>query len=283
MNQEIRLALPSEFDHIHQLILEYMDPDFTFAHFEWKHIVNPNGQSICVVFLENNEIIGFNFLSPYYIKYELTNLKFYRISEVLVLPQGRGKGVFTRIEEYVHSNFISFCSGVFATPNSNSINTFKKIGWTMKEIPTSFFVNIPLKYTSHVVFTSGKDYQNKDNHTFEEGILYDFKWRINVDSYKVADYNKSIVIYEVIKKNSFSIIKLLYKIGDKNDIKSILSTIQIKEKALIFIDRDDSFINHIYKRKSSSYDFGYMLFDKSINPESMTNLQLSLGDLDKIF
>lgn len=283
MNQEIRLALPSELGHIHQLILEYMDPDFTFAHFEWKHIVNPNGQSICVVFLENNEIIGFNFFSPHFIKVNDEHLKFYRSSESLVLPVGRGKGVFTRIQDYFNTNFVTSAAGVFGTPNANSIKIFQKMGWTTNEIPTSFFVNIPLNYNSRVSFTPGKAYQNKSNHKFENAIIYDFKWRVNLESYKVADYNKSIVIYEVIKKNSFNIIKILYKVGHKNEIKSILSTIQIKEKALILIDRDDSFINHIYKRKSSSYDFGYMLFDKSIQPESINNLQLSLGDLDKIF
>lgn len=283
MSQEIRLALPNEYDHIHQLILKYMDPDFTFSLYEWKHNHNPAGQSICVVYLENNEIIGFNFFSPHLIKINDSNLNFYRSSESLVLPEGRGKGVFSRIQDYFNTNFASSSTGVFGTPNSNSIRIFQKMGWTTNEIPISFFLNIPLKYNSNVSFNSAKEYQNKFNHTFEDAIIYDFKWRVNLESYKVADFNKSIVIYEVIKKNSFNIIKILYKIGQKNDIKSILNGIQIKEKAFILLDRDDSFINHIYKRKSLSYDFGYMLFDKTIQPESINNLQLSLGDLDKVF
>jgi hypothetical protein len=152
MSQEIRLALPSEFEQIHQLILEHMDPEFSYELFKWKHLDNPNGKSICIVFLEDHNIIGFNFYGHHIIEVGGINYKFLRSSESLVLPSGRGKGVFSRIQDFFNTNYDGTYAGYFGTPNSNSFDIFRKRGWSNFKIETSFLINIPLGRSSKVFF-----------------------------------------------------------------------------------------------------------------------------------
>ncbi len=278
----LRTAKDEEFFEAHQLIQEYMDSSFTKEIFEWKHLKNPVGKSVCIVAVENDKMIGFNFFSPHQIKSDKQTFLLYRSSESLVLPEGRGKGVFTRIQDYFNTNFKQNTAGVFGTPNANSIKIFQKIGWKTFEVKVNFYFNIPLGYSGKAVLSDGLD--NRFDINFESKaffIDYDFNWRTDIINYKVATLDDAYVVYEVLTKKGLNIIKLLYKSDSSKQLQKLINTIQIKEKSLLLLDIGGSKINHIYKKKSSSYDFGYMLFDD--NTKSLDTINLSLGDLDKIF
>jgi hypothetical protein len=118
---------------------------------------------------------------------------------------------------------------------------------------------------------------------WNQSIKYNFNWRTKVKGYKIAELNDSIVVYSLIEKKSLKIIKVLYKIGNQKEIQKIINTIQFNEFSFILIDTSQTYLKRIFTKKSSTYDFSYLLFDKSIEVNKFNNLNLGLGDLDKIF
>ena len=105
------------------------------AWFRWKHVDGPWGPSRGAVALDDQEIVGVRLLLPWRFRRGEDHILAYRAVEASTTPRARGRGVFTLLNRHVMECLADEPEPtfIFSTPNSQSRDGYRKLGWTWLE------------------------------------------------------------------------------------------------------------------------------------------------------
>jgi GNAT superfamily N-acetyltransferase len=99
---------------------------------EWKHVLNPFGNSVALVAEKNDRIIGLRVFARWRWKSGDREIHCVRAVDTVTHPDSRGLGVFSRLTssllEEVKKEGAAF---VFNTPNKISMAGYSKLGWKL--------------------------------------------------------------------------------------------------------------------------------------------------------
>ncbi|MEX2375756.1 MAG: GNAT family N-acetyltransferase [Dehalococcoidia bacterium] len=103
--------------------------------FVWKHLDGPWGPSSGVIARDERGIVGVRLLLPWLFRVGDTEVLAYRAVEAATAPRAQGKGVFRELngslmERLAASPLPTF---VYSTPNDQSRDGYKKLGWKWLE------------------------------------------------------------------------------------------------------------------------------------------------------
>lgn len=106
--------------------------------FEWKHDLNPAGQSPAWVGEIDGEIVGFRTMQRWVFRSEdRTPMHLVRAVDTATHPDHQGKGIFRRLTmAAVEALTLEGTDAVFNTPNSSSRPGYLKMGWSIVGRPT---------------------------------------------------------------------------------------------------------------------------------------------------
>lgn len=134
----IRTATPDDHDAIVSVCsvaLGWNNPDFDRRVFEWKHFLNPFGESLVIVAEDDSGIVAVRpFMRWRFRSHAGHAIDAARAVDTATHPRAQGKGLFTTlttsaIEEVSNSGGSHAADFIFNTPNAASLAGYLKMGW----------------------------------------------------------------------------------------------------------------------------------------------------------
>ncbi len=111
--------------------LNWQNPEFDRALFEWKHLANANGRSIIVGAEQDGRLVAVRpFMRWRFCEGDGTVVEAVRAVDTATLPEAQGRGLFRRATEralqIARDESVGF---VFNTPNERSGPGYRSMGW----------------------------------------------------------------------------------------------------------------------------------------------------------
>jgi GNAT acetyltransferase-like protein len=267
--------------------------------FYWKHKMNPFGESVGWVALDEEGILGVRLLMRWNIKSGDRTMHCFRPVDTITLPRARNRGIFRQLTLFAMDAIFKNqeTEMIFNTPNTNSRPGYAKMGWTiLPPISHGFQPVTPgrraaVEYTQSLEAWNGFTYE-RDKLVTERNheILH---WRYHRKSgveYGIATLRNSDhpsgIVYRVFNRKGLRILAL-YELTGVNKEKSILvRSVAVKERAfLVLTARGPGSFNLLpgpaFRRGQS---FLAVRCDKKIQPDplALTSWSLTLGDLERV-
>ena len=251
-----------------------------------KYLQSPFASRLALVH-SSKKLVGMNGLLPILINTSGVEEIAWMSCDTATHPEARGQGLFRKcisaLEESLEVNTL-----IFGFPNNNSLPGFYKFGWKkILEIELAASI-IGLKRDSRL--SIGEFKPSLGNQSTKSGIVKNNEylgWRYNAtrDTYKMATYENSKVIYKVM---NFSGIKTLVVLEDENSFsaKQIRSIANKERCPAVLVSKTQSPGKGFIKIPNKLNSRPILLLGKRVNnfewkPED-ESWNPSLGDFDAI-
>ena len=282
----------NDLDQILDLINSHLDPGRTKELFRKKHLQNPFGESLGIVALHKNKIIGLRMgMKWQLISGESGNvITAIRPVDTVVHEAYRKQGVFRKMNrEFLELTRNSY-DCIFNTPNENSSPGNIKMGWKLMEDRNYCKVGVVNPFSSHqeckeisLEEVRFKNYKGLTGYftNFSDSFIV---WRYSLDNYHVASFNKEnsfCIIYKKVRIKRLMAISIVEILGDPNYFSSMVNSLGRKLNGFFIYYLDHRYWKNVNFLGSIKRYQPNILYrgDRCPIPEQ---IRFSLGDLEAI-
>ncbi|MCY2685928.1 GNAT family N-acetyltransferase [Salinimicrobium sp. TH3] len=212
----------------------------TNDYFQWKHQENPFGQSLGLVAIEKNKIVGLRMFMKWKFSRGQNFIRAVRPVDTCTDPSYRRQGLFTRLNAYGLKRTKDERDLIFNTPNQNSIQGNLKMGWKKLEREIRYRIGLVIPFSKRKTFAvletenalgqlPYERYNGGIQTFFSAGYL---KWRYRFSEYKVAKFiDQTLVVFKVEKRKNIKFVIIEEIRGAQNEASKYLNSIALKFNA----------------------------------------------------
>lgn len=268
--------------------------------FQWKHRDNPAGASLGWVARDEEGVVGVRLLMRWALRANGGSVQAVRPVDTVTASRARRRGIFSRLatDALVHLEKSGDVDLVFNTPNANSRDGYRRMGWSLLEPiwhrirPGRPSLRPPrLVEGPEAAEVFGGIHLEKRLHTVRTPAF--ITWRYDVRSghdYRLlslaeADTPQALV-YRVLRRRSIRLIAVDEWIGSARGIRELVSAALRRESALGWIAADGAGSDEIPGGFGLRRGFSVVAVRKLQplvpEPTKRSSWALTLGDLEDV-
>lgn len=281
------------------LIDEVMGPGHDSSWFEWKHRDNPAGPSLAWVASDDQGLVGVRLFMRWDLVRGDSRLAALRPVDTVTAPRARRRGVFSvLVRTALRSIPESGASLVFNTPNMNSRDGYRRLGWTLME-PIAHVARIVSPLGARSRLATGREVLSAFDHAravdarirTERTAGY-ARWRYDDRSgrsYSFAALEESdlpnAIVYRVVEARA-RVLVVEDIVGTPAARKALVGAAARSERALLALDTGGvgghGDASRLSVRRGSSVVAVLPIGEQEPDVTSVASWSLTLGDVEDV-